>query len=108
MSTVTEEAKHAAEAPRSFATFDCVEKECQFLASACDTNHTHLLLDSVTFFLQINLSSCVTEATMKKFMLTAVLALIVIGTGRPLVTSDSKQTDGSFTTAQRYCPNGRC
>lgn len=45
---------------------------------------------------------------MKKFMLTAVLALIVIGTGRPLVTSNSKQTDGSFTTAQRYCPNGRC
>ncbi len=45
---------------------------------------------------------------MKKFMLTAVLALIVIGTGRPLVTSDSKQTGGSFTTAQRYCPNGRC
>ncbi|MBV8508827.1 MAG: hypothetical protein JO289_01555 [Xanthobacteraceae bacterium] len=46
---------------------------------------------------------------MKKFMMTAVLALIVIGTtGRAPVASDSKQTDGSFTTAQRYCPNGRC
>jgi hypothetical protein len=45
---------------------------------------------------------------MKKFVMAAVLALIVIGTGRAPVTSDSKQTDGSFATAQRYCPNGRC
>jgi hypothetical protein len=45
---------------------------------------------------------------MKKFTLAAVLALIVIGTGRAPVTSDSRQTDSSVTTAQRYCPNGRC
>jgi hypothetical protein len=45
---------------------------------------------------------------MKKFMIAAVLALVAIGAGRAPVISDSKQTDGSFTTAQRYCPNGRC
>ncbi len=46
---------------------------------------------------------------MKKFMLAAVLALVAIATQSAPVTSGSKlQTDGNFTTAQRYCPNGRC
>jgi hypothetical protein len=45
---------------------------------------------------------------MKKFTIAAVLALVAIGAGRAPVVSDSKQTDGSFATAQRYCPNGRC
>jgi hypothetical protein len=48
------------------------------------------------------------EATMKKFMIAAVLALVAIGAVRGPVVSDSKQTDDSFATAQRYCPNGRC
>jgi hypothetical protein len=46
---------------------------------------------------------------MKKIIIVAALALVVTTTGvAPETTAPNSQTDGSFVTAQRYCPNGRC
>jgi hypothetical protein len=46
---------------------------------------------------------------MKKIIIAAALALVVTTTGvAPDAAGPNPQTDGSFVTAQRYCPNGRC
>jgi len=46
---------------------------------------------------------------MRKFIIAAALAVVATATASPPVTSGpNSQTDGSFVTAQRYCPNGRC
>jgi hypothetical protein len=46
---------------------------------------------------------------MKKFIIAAMLAVVVTATGSaPVASGPNSQTDGSFVTAQRYCPNGRC
>jgi hypothetical protein len=49
------------------------------------------------------------EADMKKFILAAMLAAMVVASDKPPVPAGTdSQKDGSFVTAQRYCPNGRC
>jgi hypothetical protein len=49
------------------------------------------------------------EADMKKFILGTVLAVILTtGEIAPAISDRDLQTNGSFVTAQRYCPNGRC
>jgi hypothetical protein len=46
---------------------------------------------------------------MKRFILTAILAVVVTAIdSAPVASGPNSQTDGSFVTAQRYCPNGRC
>jgi hypothetical protein len=42
---------------------------------------------------------------MKNFIILTFLAVVVTATG---ASRPNSQTDGSFVTAQRYCPNGRC
>ena len=44
---------------------------------------------------------------MKNFIILTMLAVVVTVTG-PVASRPNPQTDGSFVTAQRYCPNGRC
>jgi hypothetical protein len=49
------------------------------------------------------------EADMKKFIMAAMLAAVVtVTTSAPVTSGFNSQADGSFVTAQRYCPNGRC
>jgi hypothetical protein len=49
------------------------------------------------------------EAGMKKFILATMLAVVLtVGEIAPTISDRDPQTDGSFVTAQRYCPNGRC
>ena len=46
---------------------------------------------------------------MKRFILAAMLAAVVVASDKPPVPAGAdSQKDGSFVTAQRYCPNGRC
>jgi hypothetical protein len=42
---------------------------------------------------------------MSKFIILALLAVVVT---TPVTSRRSSQSDGSFVTAQSYCPNGRC
>jgi hypothetical protein len=49
------------------------------------------------------------EADMKKFIIAAMLAVVVTASEKPPAASEPDHNkDGSFVTAQRYCPNGRC
>jgi hypothetical protein len=49
------------------------------------------------------------EADMKKFILATMLAVVLtIGEIAPATSDRDRQTSGSFVTAQRFCPNGRC
>jgi hypothetical protein len=42
---------------------------------------------------------------MRKFIIIAMLAVVVTA---PVTSRRNSHNDGSFATAQRYCPNGRC
>jgi hypothetical protein len=42
---------------------------------------------------------------MSKFIILALLAVVVTA---PLTSRRNSQNDGSFVTAQSYCPNRRC
>jgi hypothetical protein len=42
---------------------------------------------------------------MRKFIILAMLAVVVT---TPVNSRRNSHSDGSFATAQRYCPNQRC